>query len=142
MKHCNSCDRNLFNSEFGIRAASKDGLASKCKLCQKIYDKHRANDDHRKMAREIYAQTEEGKIAGNKAKAAYRKRNPIKQRAHEVVSYAIRKGHLFKKPCEVCGTEESIHAHHDDYLEPLNVRWLCCAHHKQWHRDNGEGLNR
>jgi hypothetical protein len=26
-----------------------------------------------------------------------------------------------------------IHAHHDNYHEPLNVRWLCTRCHKQWH---------
>jgi hypothetical protein len=44
-------------------------------------------------------------------------------------------------PCEVCRTTEKIHAHHDDYAKPLNVRWLCSAHHSQWHAKNGEALN-
>jgi hypothetical protein len=29
----------------------------------------------------------------------------------------------------------------DDYLKPLSVRWLCTAHHAQWHDENGEGVN-
>ena len=58
-----------------------------------------------------------------------------------MVNYAIRSKKLFKEPCEVCGTDKNIHAHHDDYLKPLNVRWLCAVHHKQWHDKNGEALN-
>jgi hypothetical protein len=58
-----------------------------------------------------------------------------------LINNAIRDGKLFREPCEICKKEEGVHAHHDDYLRPLNVRWLCPAHHKQWHRDNGEALN-
>lgn len=45
---------------------------------------------------------------------------------------AIREGRLFREPCEVCGAAE-VHAHHDDYSQPLNVRWLCPAHHRDHH---------
>ena len=141
MKFCNTCETEKDKSEFGKRAASKDGLSPKCKLCQKIYDKARASDPFREEARRIYAQTEEGKIATNRAKAAYRKRNPIKHKAHALVSRAIRSGKLFREPCEKCGEVEPIHAHHDDYAKPLNIRWLCSKHHSQWHKENGEGKN-
>lgn len=141
MKLCKTCDEYKDLSKFGKRSASKDGLSPKCKACQKAYDKFRSKDELRKIARAIYAQTEEGKIASNKAKANYRKRNPIKYKAHNLVNSAIRGGRLFKSPCEICGSEEKIHAHHDDYSKPLNVRWLCNTHHDEWHRDNGEGLN-
>jgi hypothetical protein len=71
----------------------------------------------------------------------YRERNPNKYRAHNIVNNSIRDGKLFAEPCCVCGSTVSVHAHHDDYSKPLNVRWLCAAHHKQWHDENGEGLN-
>jgi len=141
MKYCNSCETDKKESKFHKRKASKDGLAANCKVCQKVYDKARANDPHREEARKIYAQTEEGKLAGNKAKAEYRKRNPAKAKAHAVISRLMRAGKLFREPCEECGSTDHIHAHHDDYSKPLNVRWLCAADHTQWHRDNGEGLN-
>lgn len=35
----------------------------------------------------------------------------------------------------------SIHAHHDDYAKPLEVRLLCRRHHNEWHREHGSGLN-
>ena len=140
MKKCGSCETEKEKSLFGKRQASKDGLSAKCKMCQKVYDKARSSDKARKMQRAIYAQTEEGRIASDKAKAEYRNRNPIKAKAHAIVARAVRAGNLFKEPCAECGKED-VHAHHDDYLKPLNVRWLCSAHHSQWHIDNGPGLN-
>ena len=141
MKYCGSCTEVKDESLFGKRKASKDGLAAKCKSCQSIYDKKRANLPHRVNARINYAKTEAGRKAGNKAKYLYRERNPNKYRAHTLVNNATRDKRLFKEPCEVCGTTDKIHGHHDDYLKPLNVRWLCSAHHSQWHAENGEALN-
>lgn len=66
----------------------------------------------------------------------YRARNPEKWRAQKKVQYAVRYGHLQKKPCEVCG-EVRVDAHHDDYSKPLQVRWLCRKHHKAEHRGKG-----
>jgi len=140
MKHCNSCETEKDESEFGKRKASYDGLSAKCRMCQKVYDKARNNQEHRVEARAIYAQTDEGRLSSNKAKAEYRKRNPNKSKSHAKVAREIRKGNLFKKPCEKCEGLE-VHAHHDDYSAPLNIRWLCAKHHSQWHKENGEGLN-
>ena len=140
MKRCGCCELEKEEINFGKRKASKDGLAHKCKLCQRVYDKARAGDKHRAEQRSIYAQTEEGRISGSKAKSDYRKRNPNKSKAHALVSRKVRSGSLFRENCEVCG-ESKTHAHHDDYAKPLNVRWLCPIHHKAWHTKNGEALN-
>lgn len=141
MKLCGICKTDKDESLFGKRSASLDGLSNKCKACQKAYDSARSKDEYRKAQRAIYAQTDEGKLAGDKAKAEYRKRNPVKAKAHAIVARSIRSGKLFKLPCEICRSEEIIHAHHDDYAKPLNVRWLCPMHHQEWHDKNGEGLN-
>ena len=53
-------------------------------------------------------------------------------RARWAVSRAIKAGRLLRQPCEVCG-EAKVHAHHDDYGKPLDVRWLCPAHHREHH---------
>ena len=45
--------------------------------------------------------------------------------------WAVRRGWLKPKPCEVCGTMEGIEAHHDDYEKPLEVRWMCFKHHRE-----------
>lgn len=70
----------------------------------------------------------------------YREENPKKYKAQSAVGHALRSGNLTKQPCEVCG-ELTVHAHHTDYLKPLEVMWLCPEHHWEWHRLYGEGLN-
>jgi len=62
-----------------------------------------------------------------------RARYPEKQRARWKVNKALRSGKLVRQPCEVCGAE-STQAHHEDYLKPLDVRWLCSVHHGETHR--------
>lgn len=156
MKLCNTCGNERESSQFHRRSASSDGLASKCKDCQSAYDKGRASLPHRVKQRGAYAKTERGAIKAREAKERwakknkariyastkrYREENPNKYRAHAKVAYEVSRGNLTRQPCEVCGCTESIHAHHDDYSKPLNVRWLCSKHHNLWHRDNGEGLN-
>jgi len=155
MKLCRTCSSEKNECEFGKRKASKDGLASKCKDCQREYDKSRANDADRAAARRQYAKTQDGILAAQKARAkwakenkgkiyestkAYRKKYPKKCRAHEKVAYEIKRGNLTRKPCEICSEVKSV-AHHDDYDKPLDIRWLCQAHHKQWHAKHGQAKN-
>lgn len=44
----------------------------------------------------------------------------------------VKRGHITKKPCEVCGAKAE--AHHHDYSKPLDVVWLCRKHHMAQHR--------
>lgn len=60
-------------------------------------------------------------------------RNPEKFHARAAVYRALERGELVKQPCEVCGTELAVQAHHDDYARPLEVRWLCRRHHIDLH---------
>jgi hypothetical protein len=65
-----------------------------------------------------------------------RQENPEKHRARLRVQYAVEHGQLKRLPCKICGSRKS-HAHHRDYATPLDVTWLCAAHHAEHHR----GLN-
>lgn len=64
---------------------------------------------------------------------AYRARNREKTKAQNSLNYAIRKGDIVRGNCEECGTSEKVHAHHDDYSKPLQVKWLCFMCHKLAH---------
>ena len=68
------------------------------------------------------------------AKRMYEK-YPEKWRARSKVSYAIRTGKIVKPDkCSNCHkVKQKLEAHHDDYIKPLNVRWLCIQCHNQHH---------
>ncbi len=51
---------------------------------------------------------------------------------HELANRALTRGVFPRRPCEVCGVSKA-HMHHDNYLHPLAIRWLCPTHHRQWH---------
>ena len=63
----------------------------------------------------------------------WRNANPQASKAHYLVQRARKLGRLKQGPCEICGLEKT-QAHHDDYSKPLDVRWLCAAHHAEHHR--------
>lgn len=82
-----------------------------------------------------YAKTETGRNHRNAAKARYWRKNAHKRLAHDAVKIAVRAGRLERRPCEVCGGFD-VEAHHEDYRRPLQVRWLCRPHHREWHKAN------
>lgn len=72
--------------------------------------------------------------------ANWRRANLAKYEAHLAVGRALKSGELVKGGCEICRTTEGrIDAHHDRYDRPLEVRWLCRAHHVRLH-NGGEDL--
>jgi len=62
--------------------------------------------------------------------------NPLKRWAHVCLASALRRGLIERQPCEECGDERSD-GHHDNYHEPMAVRWLCRRHHRAVHRKAG-----
>ncbi|MBO9101361.1 MULTISPECIES: hypothetical protein [unclassified Rhizobium] len=72
-------------------------------------------------------------IESQTRQADWRRANPMKYNAHLAVQRAIVAGDLEKLGCEVCG-HDAVDAHHDEYDEPLRVRWLCRRHHTRLHR--------
>lgn len=59
----------------------------------------------------------------------WREAHPERRIAHRIVYVAVRNGSLKKGPCEVCGETKIVHAHHEDYSKPLEIKWLCPFHH-------------
>ena len=63
------------------------------------------------------------------------KMTPEQRRKDACRSYAgvyKRRGLLTPQSCEVCG--EPAEMHHEDYEQPLLVRWICKTHHRELHR--------
>lgn len=51
-------------------------------------------------------------------------------------NYALAKGKIVRTACAVCGAVKT-EGHHDDYTKPLDVVFLCRAHHNARHRELG-----
>ena len=142
-KVCFKCQILKPLSDFYKHKQMGDGHLNKCKDCTKKdvgkhreenlekireYDRNRPNKEKRIETMVEYTRE-------------YRARFPNKYKAHLLVNSSLKSGKLLKEPCKICGVSERVIAHHNDYIKPLDVTWLCEIHHKQWHLENGEGLN-
>lgn len=138
MKRCFKCNKLKSLSCFYKHKMMTDGHVNKCKDCNK-------KDVRKNREKNVEYYREYDKERGNRQSAEYlqswRKKFPKKYKAQSMVYNAIKSKKLFKEPCEMCNSKKSVHAHHDDYSKPLNIRWLCAIHHREWHDKNGEGIN-
>lgn len=137
-KACFKCGEDKPLSAFYRHKGMADGFLGKCKECTKIDVKSNRDKDIDRIRAYDRAR---GSRQTSEYSKEYRLKFPLKYKAHVMIGNALRDGKIFKEPCQLCGTIENIHAHHDDYAKPLNVRWLCTVHHKQWHSENGPGMN-
>lgn len=65
----------------------------------------------------------------------FRHRFPEKRRVQRIVHDAVASGRLVRPDaCVTCGTACKPDAHHDDYTQPLSVRWLCRSCHVRHHK--------
>lgn len=101
-----------------------------CNECL-IFRKRKANRDSAKRLR--------SKIKNNEPiiikEQLSRQDRAIRTAARSYLHAMIRKGLMVRLDCEVCGSNENIEGHHDDYTKPLDVRWLCKAHHIEHHNN-------
>ena len=148
MKICRKCGELKPLSDYYRHSAMGDGYLNFCKECVKErvtnhrkrnverirkYDRERGMLPNRVQQRRLYLQTEHGRAVARNIKYAWNKRNPEKRTAYITTGNAIRDGKLIRQSCETCGGTK-VHAHHDDYSKPLEVRWLCPRHHNAHHR--------
>jgi len=137
-KQCFKCMKEKDVEDFYKHKLMADGLLGKCKECTRA-------DVAANRLKNIDRIREYDRARGARPPAGYtkefRERFPRKYKAHTMVGNAIRDGKLHRESCVICSSDFAVHAHHDDYLKPLNVRWLCAVCHSDWHKKNGEGLN-
>jgi len=124
------------DASFKAKKKYAENNKDKCSEAKRIYRENN-REKIRELGRRKYRENKEYYLESSRS---YKERFPKKYKAVTAVNNAIRDKLLFKEPCEICG-EIKVHGHHDDYAKPLNVRWLCVAHHQQWHAENGEGAN-
>ena len=159
-KLCSQCKRRLSASKFGINRARPIGLKSYCKDCGYKYnhspraiaskraylksarrkEKYSAwldNGGREKKNRcnSIWERTtEKGHWCRNRRNQLTRESGRDKVYARVWYYFSSKYKQATRKPCAVCGSKKFVHAHHDDYSRPLDVKWLCAMHHVKEHR--------
>ena len=139
-RECRKCRALAPIASFPKNSTSIGGRAWVCKNCKNARRRETraspAAKAHEQETRRAWYYEKGGKLTVARNVRAYRARtgypgwsDPVRQRARIATQTAIRRGRLIRGPCEECGAGET-HAHHDDYLKPLEVRWLCgpCHH--------------
>lgn len=136
MKRCFKCGEDKPLTEFYRHGQMKAGLLGKCKECTRSdtranrlarieyyreYDRARASMPHR---------MQKNKEIGKRWRRAF----PMRRKAQVALNNALRDGRI--EPWPACAIPECAcrpEAHHTHYDAPLEVVWLCSAHHKQAH---------
>jgi hypothetical protein len=141
---CKECGERKVPDSFYRHKMMATGYLSFCKDCVKErVRRHRVANLDRIQAYDRLRYKEPGPAARAAAAAhAWCHNHPDKRRTHYAVNNAVRDGRLIKPSCcEDCGGgERRIEGHHDDYGQPLSVRWLCKPCHGSAHRALNEAM--
>jgi len=87
-----------------------------------------------------YRNTEKGKKAMKAAYDREKRVHPDRVRIRYLFNEGFKAG-LVKKPklCTVCGEKGTrIEAHHNDWVDPFNITWMCSRCNKKAHREAKE----
>ena len=149
MKECFKCNLVKPLAEFYKHKQIADGHLNKCKECTKkdvhlhrednlervrAYDRNRPNKAERSRKQGEYHKFGKGLEVKKISELNYRKSHPLRYKANNAVSNAVRDGRLFRPNfCSQCRCQCKPHGHHDDYTKPLSVRWLCVSCHSKFH---------
>jgi hypothetical protein len=113
-----------------------------CKDCKKAYQKsyisRKSKEDPEWLIRRLDQAREFSRkhLALRSPKSNKRRpRDPLKTKAQATLRKAVLNGSIKPLPCEVCGSSQKVHGHHEDYNRPLDVNWLCQKHHHLRHMD-------
>lgn len=98
--------------------------------------KKRYNATHREQINEYWREyNKKHKAEKQERVKKYKEKYPEKIKARYTLNNALKRGELERKPCEICGGKAE--AHHDNYDEPLAVKWLCPKCHAKYHKSMG-----
>ena len=135
IKKCIGCGDVKPLEDFKKRIDSTDGRRNKCKACINLYEsvRYRENIEYYTEYYRKKQRKPERKKYNREWMKKYRIKKPERFMAYDKTHSAIREGRLIKEPCSECGSIE-VQAHHESYLNPLDVVWLCHRHHALLHR--------
>lgn len=137
MKTCFKCGERKPLFDFYKHKKMADGHLNKCKTCaKKDTSDHRHGKGREKvLAYDLERAKQPKRVALRAEKTSqWRSTFPERKHAQSLLGSAVKSGTVI--PWPVCALHECSakpEAHHPDYDRPLDVVWLCSAHHKQAH---------
>lgn len=157
MKECTKCHELKHFNEFYKKTCSKDRLSSWCKRCFKEYSISNKNNilnqkkKYRENNKEKISIINSNYYSKNIAKIKDRmklwrlvnrkKLNDYKNKPSQI--NLVRSRQISKKiislrdkSCEMCGSINDLHRHHNDYGRPDQVTILCRRCHVNIHKNN------
>lgn len=130
---CTTCGEQKPLAAFEADRRVPSGRGPRCRSCR--------NRNYKPEYRYRYAERnreKERERARRKSSANTKRRDTKTERARHAARNAVAAGAVVKPTrCEVCGDapeRHRLHAHHEDYDRPLDVRWLCSVCHGREHR--------
>ena len=135
LKKCSKCKTVKPIDNFWKDKNTKDGLMCWCTKCSKeVNAKWSKSPAGKAFRKKLYRS------------APHKKSNltNFKHYAKMLVFYGVRLGYIEKNfVCSICNIDtikekKIIHGHHDDYLKPLEVRWICQLCHLRLHKKEKE----
>lgn len=129
---CKKCNEDKELSNFYPSTTFKNH--GECKSCVRM----RVNKSHKATHRIEFHASKKGKRAAIDKFQRYLVNNKDRHKVRLITNRAINAGLLVRDSCcsECGGADKKIEAHHDNYNEPLIVRWLCKSCHWDWHNNN------
>lgn len=135
-KTCFKCGETKPIDDFYRHPGMRDGHLNKCKECNKVDSSMRDPIKVREYEA-IRSKTKKRKDYALEVQRSVRKRHPEKGSAHNKLRRAVKNGLILRRDlCEIYQSSNYVHAHHDDYSKPLDVRWLCVSCHRKHHAAN------
>lgn len=126
--YCGECKRvkyQIKSAEEGRRYKHHDGRAPTCSMCGAKKEGSHIKESHCAKCNYLV----------RKKRLPFRNDEQLFKASARRITYLAKKcGILIPQSCEVCETDKDVHAHHDDYSKPLDVRWLCRKHHNEHHK--------
>ena len=135
MQKCTRCKVEKPFDEFNKDKSRGKGYSYTCRVCasrsgRSYYENNR--DKVLENTRRVY---QAGKIRIRERAKIYAKDNPEKRKAKSMIRHALNMGRMIKpSTCSVCPESRNLDAHHDDYSQPLVIRWLCRSCHITHHK--------
>lgn len=104
-----------------------------CREYIKTYTPKKNGENIKNMTEYLRIWRQENKDKMAKRQRNYRKNNQEKESCRQKTIRAVKNGKITKTACIICG-DVNVEAHHDDYTNPLDVKWMCKKHHLEMHR--------